>query len=161
MDTHSRHAPAVPPPGIAIVPMHPDHLDSLADLESLAFSTPWSYDALAEELQNPLAVFLVAEDVDAESAVGYLGMHHILDEGFIANLAVHPTYRRQGIARSLLREAQEYAEAHDLARLTLEVRASNVPAIALYEGMGFTRDGIRPGFYDSPKEDAAIYSYYL
>mgnify|MGYP000141796041 FL=1 len=161
MDTHSRHAPAVPPPGIAIVPMHPDHLDSLADLESLAFSTPWSYDALAEELQNPLAVFLVAEDVDAESAVGYLGMHHILDEGFIANLAVHPAYRRQGIARSLLREAQEYAEAHDLARLTLEVRASNVPAIALYEGMGFTRDGIRPGFYDSPKEDAAIYSYYL
>ena len=141
--------------------MHPDHLDSLADLESLAFSTPWSYDALAEELQNPLAVFLVAEDVDAESAVGYLGMHHILDEGFIANLAVHPAYRRQGIARSLLREAQEYAEAHDLARLTLEVRASNVPAIALYEGMGFTRDGIRPGFYDSPKEDAAIYSYYL
>ena len=161
MDTHSRHAPAVPPPGIAIVPMHPDHLDSLADLESLAFSTPWSYDALAEELQNPLAVFLVAEDVDAESAVGYLGMHHILDEGFIANLAVHPAYRRQGIARSLLREAQEYAEAHDLARLTLEVRASNVPAIALYEGIGFTRDGIRPGFYDSPKEDAAIYSYYL
>ena len=161
MDTHSRHAPAVPPPGIAIVPMHPDHLDSLADLESLAFSTPWSYDALAEELQNPLAVFLVAEDVDAESAVGYLGMHHILDEGFIANLAVHPAYRRQGIARSLLREAQEYAEAHDLTRLTLEVRASNVPAIALYEGMGFTRDGIRPGFYDSPKEDAAIYSYYL
>ena len=161
MDTHSRHAPAVPPPGIAIVPMHPDHLDSLADLESLAFSTPWSSDALAEELQNPLAVFLVAEDVDAESAVGYLGMHHILDEGFIANLAVHPAYRRQGIARSLLREAQEYAEAHDLARLTLEVRASNVPAIALYEGMGFTRDGIRPGFYDSPKEDAAIYSYYL
>ena len=161
MDTHSRHAPAVPPPGIAIVPMHPDHLDSLADLESLAFSTPWSYAARAEERQNPLAVFLVAEDVDAESAVGYLGMHHILDEGFIANLAVHPAYRRQGIARSLLREAQEYAEAHDLARLTLEVRASNVPAIALYEGMGFTRDGIRPGFYDSPKEDAAIYSYYL
>lgn len=80
MDTHSSHSPAVPPPGIAIVPMHPDHLDSLADLESLAFSTPWSYDALAEELQNPLAVFRVAEDVDAESAVGYLGMHHILDE---------------------------------------------------------------------------------
>ena len=161
MDTHSRHTPALPPPGIAIVPMHPDHLDSLADLESLAFSTPGSYDALAEELQNPLAVFLVAEDVDAESAVGYLGMHHILDEGFITNIAVHPAYRRQGIARALIREAQDYAEAHDLTRLTLEVRASNAPAIALYEGMGFTYDGIRPGFYDSPKEDAAIYSYYL
>lgn len=103
MDTHSSHSPAVPPPGISIVPMHADHLDSLADLESLAFSTPWSYDALAEELQNPLAVFRVAEDVDAESAVGYLGMHHILDEGFIANIAVHPAYRRQGIARALVR----------------------------------------------------------
>ena len=161
MDTHSRHTPALPPPGIAIVPMHPDHRESRADLESLAFSTPWSYDALAEELQNPLAVFLVAEDVDAESAVGYLGMHHILDEGFITNIAVHPAYRRQGIARALIREAQDYAEAHNLTRLTLEVRASNAPAIALYEGMGFTYDGIRPGFYDSPKEDAAIYSYYL
>ncbi len=161
MDTHSRRRTSAPPPGIAIVPMHPDHLDSLADLESLAFSTPWSYDSLAEELQNPLAVFLVAEDVDAESAVGYLGMHHILDEGFIANIAVHPAYRRQGIARALVREAQDYAETHDLTRLTLEVRVSNIPAIALYEGMGFTRDGVRPGFYDSPKEDAAIYSYYI
>ena len=81
--------------------------------------------------------------------------------GLLSSMYTRPAYRRQGIARSLLREAQEYAEAHDLARLTLEVRASNVPAIALYEGMGFTRDGIRPGFYDSPKEDAAIYSYYL
>ena len=69
-----------PPAGIMITPMHADHLDALADLESMAFSIPWSYDALAEELQNPLAVFYVAEDVDAESAVGYIGMHHILDE---------------------------------------------------------------------------------
>lgn len=56
---------------------------------------------------------------------------------------------------------QDYAETHDLTRLTLEVRASNAPAIALYESMGFTCDGVRPGFYDSPKEDAQLYSYYL
>ena len=55
----------------------------------------------------------------------------------------------------------DYAEAHDLTRLTLEVRPSNTAGIALYESMGFKKDGIRPGFYDSPKEDAAIYSYYL
>ena len=66
MDEHR----SKPPAGMMITPMHADHLDSLADLESLAFSIPWSYDALAEELQNPLAVFYVAEDVDAESAVG-------------------------------------------------------------------------------------------
>jgi len=88
-----------------ITPMHADHLDALADLESMAFSIPWSYDALAEELQNPLAVFYVAEDVDAESAVGYIGMHHILDEGAVTNIVVHPACRRQGIAACLMQEA--------------------------------------------------------
>ncbi|MCI8554809.1 MAG: ribosomal protein S18-alanine N-acetyltransferase [Clostridiales bacterium] len=141
-----------------IVPLHADHLDGLAELERMVFSRPWSYDALAEELQNPLAVFYVAEEVEAERAVAYLGMHHILDECAITNLVVHPAFRRQGIAARLLREARLYAERHRVRRITLEVRVSNAPAIALYEAFGFVRDGIRPGFYDSPKEDAALYS---
>lgn len=150
-----------PPAGIVITAMHADHLDTLAELERATFSRPWSYDALAEELQNPLAVFYVAEDVEAEKAVGYLGMHHILDEGAIANLVIHPGYRRQGIASALLQQAIHYAKRHDLSRLTLEVRVSNEPAIALYQQYGFELDGVRPGFYDSPKEDAAIYSLYF
>ena len=133
----------------------------LADLESMTFSTPWSYDALAEELQNPLAVFYVAEDVEAESAVGYLGMHHILDEGFITNIVVHPAHRRQGIAAALLAEARAYARKNEMTRICLEVRASNAAARSLYEDFGFEEDGVRPGFYDSPKEDAVLYSLYI
>ncbi len=157
MDEHS----SKPPAGISITPMHADHLGDLADMESAAFSRPWSYDSLAEELQNPLAVFYVAEDVEAESAVGYVGMHHILDEGYITNLVVHPGRRREGIASALIKEIIEYAEHHDLKRVTLEVRVSNARAIALYEKFGFEKDGVRPDFYDSPKEDAAIYSLYF
>lgn len=149
------------PEEIMIVPMHADHLDGLADLESTAFSRPWSYDALAEELQNPLAVFYVAEDVEAESAVGYLGMHHILDECAITNVVVHPAYQRRGIATRLLREAADYGRSHQVKRLMLEVRAGNRKAIALYEKAGFEQDGRRPGFYSAPKEDALLYSLWL
>lgn len=157
MDEHS----SKPPAGIVINPMHADHLDDLADMESAAFSRPWSYDALAEELQNPLAVFYVAEDVEAEHAVGYIGMHHILDEGYITSFVVHPAHRAEGIGSALLAEEIAYARRHELERITLEVRVSNERAIALYERFGFERDGVRPDFYDSPKEDAAIYSLYL
>lgn len=149
------------PPDLVITRMAVDHLDDLAQLESMAFSRPWSYDALAEELQNPLAVFFVAEDVETERSLGYIGMHHILDEGLIANIVVHPGYRRLGIGTRLVNEVIEYAKKHDIKRLTLEVRASNAPAIALYENMGFKKEGVRRGFYDSPKEDGLIYSLEL
>ncbi|NLM79844.1 MAG: ribosomal protein S18-alanine N-acetyltransferase [Clostridiales bacterium] len=149
------------PPDLVITRMAVDHLDDLAQLESMAFSRPWSYDALAEELQNPLAVFFVAEDVETERSLGYIGMHHILDEGLIANIVVHPGYRRMGIGTRLVNEVIEYAKKHDIRRLTLEVRASNAPAIALYENMGFKKEGVRRGFYDSPKEDGLIYSLEL
>ena len=85
----------------------------------------------------------------------------LLDEGFITNVVVHPAYRRPGIATALLAELETYGKAHDLTRITLEVRASNQKAIALYEQMGYEKEGVRPGFYDSPKEDALIYSLYL
>ena len=103
----------------------------------------------------------MAEDVEAESAVGYLGMHHILDEGFITNIVVHPAYRRQGIAHALLAETRRYGKKHDMNRICLEVRASNTAARELYESFGFEEDGIRPGFYASPKEDAVLYSLYI
>lgn len=139
---------------ITVVPMTEAHVSAIAVLESLCFSDPWSEHALREELDNPCAHFLVATENDA--VVGYLGCHHIAGEGFIANVAVHPDHRRRGIARLLVQAAQ----AEDISRLMLEVRASNTAAIALYRSLGFTEDGIRPRFYTHPTEDAVLYSYY-
>ena len=150
MDDHLRRS--------QIVTLQPTHIEELAEIEKLCFSRPWSYEALAEELSNPLAVFFVAEH-DGR-AVGYAGMHHILDEGYITNIAVHPDFRRQGFATALIRELDGYADQNDLARLTLEVRASNSVAIAIYRHAGFDDDGVRTGFYENPTEDALILSKY-
>ncbi len=143
-----------------IVPMTRAHIDALAELERVCFSTPWSADSLAEELDSPHAVFRVAVD-DADNLLGYVGMHHLLDEGFITNVAVFPTARRQGVARALLADLTAYGAAHNLYRITLEVRVSNIPAITLYESLGYVQDGVRPGFYREPTEDAGIYSLYF
>ena len=141
-----------------IVPMQPRHIEEIAAIEKLCFSRPWSYEALADELRNPLAVFFVAER--DEKAAAYAGMHHILDEGYITNIAVHPDYRRQGLATALVRALDRYADENDLNRLTLEVRASNSAAIDIYRRAGFDQEGVRTGFYDDPIEDGLILSKY-
>ena len=143
-----------------IVPMAAEHIDAVAALERACFSDPWSADALREELDNPHAVFTVAVGEDG-SLLGYVGMHHLVDEGFITNVAVSPDARRRGVARALLADLAAYGTANGLYRITLEVRVGNVPAITLSERLGYVRDGVRPGFYSHPTEDAAIYSLYF
>ena len=143
-----------------VVPMCKRHIPALAEIETLCFSAPWSADALREELSNPPAVFLVAEAADG-TPVGYAGMHAVAGEGFFTNVAVHPDYRRQGVADALITALAAYGKERSFYRLALEVRVSNAPAIALYEGAGYVRDGVRPGFYRNPTEDAAIYSRYF
>ena len=139
--------------------MQQEHINAIAALEQTCFSEPWSAAALAEELDNPHAVFCVA--VEGESVLGYVGMHHLVDEGFITNVAVSPAARRRGVARALLAHLAAYGTAHNLYRITLEVRVGNTPARTLYESEGYRLDGIRPKFYSHPAEDAAIYSLYF
>lgn len=142
---------------MTIVPMAERHLAALAEIEKACFHAPWSESMLREELGK--GIFLVAER-DGQ-AVGYVGCQTVLDEGYITNVAVSPDCRRQGIARALIAKLTDEARAARLAFVTLEVRASNAPAIALYEGAGFGRVGVRKNFYTAPTEDAVLMTLFL
>ena len=135
------------------------HVAALAEIERLCFSTPWSERSLAEELDNPHARFLVAEEDGV--AVGYIGCLFVAGEGDITNVAVHPAHRRRGIAAKLVEALLDAARDEGITAIHLEVRAGNTPAIALYESRGFCPDGVRPRFYTRPIEDAVLYTCYL
>lgn len=141
---------------INIVPMQEDHLEELERLEKICFSRPWSRKMLAEELENQCAAFLVAEEPGSRRVLGYAGVLVMADEGYITNVAVFPEYRRQGIAAQIIQVFCDFAQGNHLAFLTLEVRPSNRPAIALYHSFGFEEVGRRKNYYDLPKEDALI-----
>lgn len=141
---------------VRIAPMTRDHLDEVAALERVCFSTPWSRNMLAEELDNDASAYLVALDEEDGSVVGYAGLLVVVDEGYITNVAVRPESRRAGVASALLDVFVRFAEGNRLAFLTLEVRASNYGAIALYGSRGFRGVGRRPNYYEHPKEDAVI-----
>lgn len=140
---------------IRIVPMTSAHLDEIAELERICFSVPWSRNMLASELDNACSAFLAAVD-ETNRVVGYAGLMVVLDEGYITNVAVHPDFRRRGIAQKLLDVFEKFAAANRLAFLTLEVRESNYGAIALYGSRGYRGVGRRKNYYEHPREDAVI-----
>lgn len=137
-----------------LTPMTAEHIPQIAALERACFSHPWSEDMLREELWNDAAVIVAAEGEDG-TVLGYAGLQTVLDEGYINNVAVDPRFRRQGVADELIAAFVRFGKAK-LAFLTLEVRASNAPAIALYEKHGFQEVGRRKDYYDDPKEDAIL-----
>ncbi len=139
---------------IMIERLCPAHLDALARLEQICFSVPWTRAQLAEELENSHAAVFVA--VSNGAVCGYGGLHHVLDEAEVTNIAVDPAFRRQGIARALLAAMDDFCRANGMAFLTLEVRASNAGAIALSRGCGLGEVGRRRNFYARPTEDALL-----
>ncbi|MEG1687301.1 MAG: ribosomal protein S18-alanine N-acetyltransferase [Angelakisella sp.] len=142
-----------------IAPMTGSDLTEVAALEQLCFSTPWSAASLAAELDKPDAVFLTARQ--GGRLCGYVGMNTVLDEGYLANLAVHPDCRKQGVGRQLLLAVLAAAECRKLAFVTLEVRPSNAAAIGLYASLGFFQQGRRKAFYNHPIEDGLIMTTFL
>lgn len=142
-----------------IAPLREEHILEIARLEAVCFSSSRTEEALLAELTNDTAVFFVA--LCENKVAGYAGMHCILDECYIDNIAIFPAYRRQGIAGALLDALEDYARAHGASFLTLEVRVSNMPAIRLYRGKGYQEVGARPNYYNKPREDALLLTKYL
>ena len=128
-----------------IVPMDRSHIEQIARLEQACFSSPWTENMLADALFDTQASFIVAEDEEG-NVLGYAGLHVIVDEGYNAS--------------ALLDVFCRFGEVN-LAFLTLEVRASNQAAIALYEKHGFTQAGLRKNYYDKPREDAVLMTRYF
>jgi len=134
--------------------MKPSHVAQVAQLEKICFSDPWSERSIASELENKLAFWLVATEGD--TVAGYIGSQTVVGETDMMNVAVHPDFRRQGIAETLVNELVNSLKQMGSHCLTLEVRASNTPAIALYEKNGFSEIGRRKNYYRNPREDALI-----
>lgn len=137
-----------------ILPMKQEHAAAVAELERLCFAKPWSEEALLEECDNPNAVFLAA--VEENEVLGYCGMHTVLDECYMDNVAVSPKHRREGVGRALVTALCACARERHAAFLTLEVRPSNEGAVRLYHSLGFAEVGRRKNFYTAPIEDALL-----
>ncbi len=129
-------------------------IDFVAQIERDCFSSPWTEEGLKAELTNEQAHFYVLESEGAIAA--YMGMHIILDECYIANVAVSPSFRRNGFGESLVENAVAVARGNKCVFITLEVRRSNGGAIALYSKCGFECLGERKDFYSHPTENALI-----
>lgn len=129
-------------------------LPQLLEIEKECFSVPWTEAMLRAQMAPETHIFLTAE-TDG-TVLGYIGLMFVLDEGYISNVATAPQFRRQGVAEALIRALVRRAEEKRLAFLTLEVRESNAPAIALYEKCGFRTVGRRKNYYEKPTEDAIL-----
>jgi ribosomal-protein-alanine N-acetyltransferase len=139
---------------ILIRPMCGADVPRLAQIEREIFSLPWSEKAFEELLSHPYCLYLVAE-ADGEVA-GCAGMTMLGDEGDIDKVMVQKEFRKRGIALEMLQKLLAEGQERGITAFTLEVRAGNAPAIALYEKTGFLSEGIRPRFYAQPTEDAVI-----
>lgn len=129
-------------------------IEAVAELEANIFSMPWSVQGFADTLCREDVLFLVA--CEEEQLLGYSGVYCTADEGEITNVAVSQSARRRGVGRALLETLIGALDDRGIFRVVLEVRASNEPAICLYEQQGFAVVGTRKNFYEKPTEDAYV-----
>jgi ribosomal-protein-alanine N-acetyltransferase len=132
-------------------------LPSVRAIEAMSFSNPWSEDTFRGEIQNaPVSSPLVVVRRPGDEVVAYIIYWQIRDDVQVNNIAVHPECRGLGIAEALMRFAIAKVRAAGAAFMTLEVRQSNAPAVALYKKLGFEALGTRRNYYTKPDEDACV-----
>jgi ribosomal-protein-alanine N-acetyltransferase len=131
-------------------------LDAIERIENAVYPTPWSRSMFAGELAKPSSLSLGGFDPDSGRLIAYLIVSRYVDAWHIMNLAVHPGWRRAGVASRLLDELLDLTAGDRRRGYTLEVRVSNTAAIALYERFGFEASGVRRGYYTDNREDALI-----
>ena len=139
---------------IEITKMTKEHLSDVLHISKLSFPIPWSQDSFEKELKNVFAKYVVA--IVNNTVVGYGGMWIIIDEAHITNIAVHPEFRGCGIGDRILSSMISQCLSQRVTAMTLEVRASNIPAQSLYRKYGFKEEGVRKGYYEDNHEDAVI-----
>ncbi len=132
----------------------PEMLGEAAEIERLCFSEPWSEEALLYMCQSP-NTHAVAVMIDGRLAA-YGGSEFVPPEASIVNIATHPDFRRRGCASAIIDALEEFLVSKGVDSIFLEVRVSNTPARALYEGKGFGVVGTRKNYYRFPTEDAAV-----
>ena len=129
---------------------------AVAEMEHQIFPDKWSERAVLDTLENEQTICLTAEK--AGRLIGYLFAYVAADEADIARVAVLKESRKQGVGSELMKELKKVGQEQELKKLLLDVRRSNTAARAFYKKHGFTEDGVRPGFYEKPEEDAVLMS---
>lgn len=140
-------------PEIVVEKMQDKDIPEVVCIEASVFSMPWSEQGFQDALRQD-TIFVVARR--EHHVVGYCGMYCSFGEGEITNVAVSPDVQNQGIGKKIISGLLEIASEKNINRIVLEVRVSNNYAIKLYKDFGFQKVGIRKGFYERPREDAAI-----
>ena len=139
---------------LTIRPMEEADLEAVLTIEQASYPRPWTRAHFLHELSSSHSFPFVAITVDGTVA-GYLCFTSLFEEAQVQNIAVAPDQRGRGVGRLLMQHSVELAGQKGAEYLALEVRSSNVPAIALYESLGFVRSGIRPRYYEGV-EDAVL-----
>ena len=150
---------------IRLRPMQLDDLDAIMQIEPTIYSHPWTHGNFSDSLNSGYSAWVLEDTVleNAGEMIGYALMMMVMDEAHLLNLSIAKQRQKQGLGRYLLEHMIALAKCHKAANMFLEVRPSNISAIALYENMGFCEMAVRRGYYPADptisktgREDAVL-----